>query len=75
MAWYSLLPALALIPVGLIPGFLGHTGSVYTLGTVLLGSYLSYRGAQLAFRHEWCSTSTASGVDHLPSIRVRSDGA
>ncbi len=45
MAWYSLLPALALIPVGLIPGFLGHTGSVYTLGTVLLGSYLSYRGA------------------------------
>ena len=29
---------------------LGRAGSVYTMGTALLGSYLSYWGAQLAFR-------------------------
>jgi len=45
-----LLPALALIPLGLIPGFLGRAGSVYTMGTALLGSYLSYCSAQLVFR-------------------------
>src|SRR6266404_702992 len=35
MAWQSVLPAVALIPLGLIPWFLGRTGSVYTMGTVL----------------------------------------
>src|SRR5438132_13634158 len=31
MAWQTVLPALALIPLGLIPGFLGRAGCVYTV--------------------------------------------
>jgi protoheme IX farnesyltransferase len=50
MAWQSTLPALALIPVSLIPGFLGRTGFVYSMGALLLGSYFYYCSAQLAVR-------------------------
>ena len=51
MAWQSVLPALALIPLSLIPMFLGHAGPVYTVGALLLGFYFFYCAAELAFRH------------------------
>jgi protoheme IX farnesyltransferase len=50
MAWQSVLPALALIPISLIPGILGRAGPVYTAGALLLGFYFFFCGAQLAFR-------------------------
>jgi protoheme IX farnesyltransferase len=50
MAWQSTLPALALIPVSLVPGLTGLAGPVYTVGTLLLGSYFCCCGAQLAVR-------------------------
>jgi len=51
MAWQSVLPALALIPLSLIPVLLGSAGPVYMVGALLLGSYFFYCAAQLAFRH------------------------
>jgi len=51
MAWQSVLPALALIPLSLVPVFLGRAGTVYAVGALLLGLYFFYYGAQLAFRN------------------------
>jgi len=51
VAWQSVLPALALIPLSLIPVFLGSAGPVYAVGDLLLGSYFFYCAAQLALRH------------------------
>ncbi len=51
MAWQSVLPALALIPLSLIPVLLGSAGPVYMVGALLLGLYFFYCAAQLAFRH------------------------
>src|SRR5229473_1780986 len=51
MAWQSVLPALALIPLSLVPVFLGRAGTVYAVAALLLGFYFFYSGAQLAFRH------------------------
>jgi len=48
MAWQSALPTLALIPVSLVLGLMGLAGPVYTVGTLLSGSYFYYCGAQLA---------------------------
>jgi protoheme IX farnesyltransferase len=50
MAWHSVLPALALIPVSLVPGLTGLAGPVYMVGILLLGSYFYYCSAQLALR-------------------------
>jgi len=50
MAWQSVLPALALIPLSLVPVFLGRAGTVYAVAALLLGFYFFYYGAQLAFR-------------------------
>jgi len=51
VAWQSVLPALALIPLSLIPVFLGSAGPVYAVGALLLGSYFFYCAAQLTLRH------------------------
>jgi len=50
MAWQSTLPALALIPVSLVPGLTGLAGPVYMAGALLLDSHFYYCGAQLAKR-------------------------
>jgi protoheme IX farnesyltransferase len=50
MAWQSVLPALALIPVSLVPWLTGLAGPVYMVGILLSGSYFCYCGAQLAVR-------------------------
>jgi len=43
--WYSL----ALIPVSLLPSFMGMAGRIYLVGAVVLGFSLLYFGARLAF--------------------------
>jgi heme o synthase len=50
MAWQSLLPSLALVPVSLAPAFLGHAGSIYLIGALLLSSSFLHYGARLAVR-------------------------
>jgi protoheme IX farnesyltransferase len=48
MAWQSLAPPLALVPLSLTPTFLGHAGFIYFMGALLLGSSFFYYGARLA---------------------------
>jgi len=50
MAWQSLLPPLALVPLSLTPTFLGDAGSIYLVGALLLSSGFFYYAAQLALR-------------------------
>jgi protoheme IX farnesyltransferase len=45
MAWQSTLPALALIPVSLVPGLTGLAGPVYMAGALLPDSHFYYCGA------------------------------
>jgi heme o synthase len=48
VAWQSVLPSLALIPLGLTPVLLGYAGYLYFAGALLLGIGFSYQAAQLA---------------------------
>ena len=50
MAWQSLLPPLALVPLSLTPTFLGDVGLIYLVGALLLSSGFFYCAAQLALR-------------------------
>ncbi len=47
MAWQTLVPLIALIPITLLPAFLGDSGRIYLLAALLLGSVFSYNGARL----------------------------
>ncbi len=48
MAWQILAFTLALIPVSLLPTFLGHVGLVYFCGALVLGSGFFHYGVRLA---------------------------
>ena len=48
MAWQSLVPALALVPLSLTPTFLGQAGLIYLVGALLISSSFFYYGARLA---------------------------
>lgn len=50
IAWMTVLPLLALVPVSLIPGLKGATGLVYPVGALPAGSVFLYFGAQLVLR-------------------------
>ncbi len=50
MAWQSLVPPLALVPLSLTPTFLGDASSIYLVGALLLSSSFLYYGARLALR-------------------------
>jgi heme o synthase len=50
MAWQSVTPALALIPLSVAPVRLGHAGVGYLIGTWVLGSGFLYCAAKLALR-------------------------
>ena len=50
MAWQSVVPSLALVPLSLAPAFLGHAGLIYSVGALLLSGGFLYYGAQLALR-------------------------
>ena len=50
MAWQSLVPALALVPLSLTPTFLGQAGLIYFVEALLLSSSFFYYGARLALR-------------------------
>lgn len=48
MAWQVVLCSLALVPVSLIPAWLGQAGAVYFFGALALGLGFAYYGARLA---------------------------
>jgi heme o synthase len=47
IAWQSILPALALIPLCVIPTLLGHAGLLYAAGALLLSFGFLYSGVRL----------------------------
>ena len=72
MAWQSAPPALALIPVSLVPALLGLASPVYTVGALLLGSYFCFCGVRLAV----CKSNAAArrllfaSIVYLPFVFV-----
>src|ERR1700751_2382351 len=48
VAWQSVLPSLALIPLSLIPTILGYAGHLYLAGALLLGFGFSCQATRLA---------------------------
>jgi protoheme IX farnesyltransferase len=72
MAWQSLVPPLALVPLSLTPTFLGHAGLIYLVGALLLSSGFFYYAARLALRR---SNATArrllfASIIYLPLLLV-----
>lgn len=70
VAWHSLLPSLALIPLSLMPALLGYAGYFYLAGALLLSLGFSYEAAQLAFHR---SNAVARrlllvSIIYLPSV-------
>ena len=49
VSFQSIMPALLLIPISLIPAFLGHEGRIYSVGAALLGLTFLYCSARVAF--------------------------
>jgi len=48
MAWQTMAPALALVPLTLAPTILGHAGVIYLVGALLLSVSFFYYAARLA---------------------------
>ena len=48
--WMTVLPLLVLIPLTLLPAFLGHADTIYVLGTLFVGSIFLYHGSVLALQ-------------------------
>lgn len=46
--WMTFLPLLVLIPLTLVPAFIGHMDAIYALGTLFAGSVFLYYGSGLA---------------------------
>jgi heme o synthase len=72
VALQTVLPALALVPLSLMPALLGHAGFVYTVGALLLSSGFSCCAAQLGIHR---SNAVArqllfASIIYLPSIYV-----
>jgi len=50
MIWQTVVPALVLLPVGLIPTISGQSGFVYFAGSLAIGGIFLYYGARFAIR-------------------------
>jgi len=50
MIWQTVVPALVLLPVGLIPTITGQSGFVYFGGSLAIGGIFLYYGARFAIR-------------------------
>lgn len=72
MAWQSLVPVVALVSLGLTPALLGHAGSVYLVGALLLGSILFFYAARLALRKSNASARQLLfvSITYLPIVLV-----
>jgi len=68
--WQSVLPALALIPLSLMPAFLGDADRAYLVGALLLGSGFAWYAAQLALRRSNASARRLllASIFYLPAL-------
>jgi protoheme IX farnesyltransferase len=72
MTWHSVLPAAALIPLSLMPTFLGYADRAYLVGALLLSSSFAWCAVQLALRR---SNAVArrlllASIVYLPALLV-----
>ena len=72
MAWQSLLPTLALVPLSLTPVFLGHASLIYAAGALLLSSGFFYYGARLALcrSNAMAKQLLFASIMYLPLVSV-----
>jgi protoheme IX farnesyltransferase len=72
VAWQSILPAVALIPLSLLPTFLGTADRTYLVGAFLLSSGFSCYAARLAFRRSNVSARglLLASIFYLPALLV-----
>jgi protoheme IX farnesyltransferase len=72
MAWQSLAPTLALIPLSLAPRLLGHTGPAYFVGALLLSSGFLHYGARLALQRSNAAARRllVASIVYLPLLFV-----
>jgi len=70
MAWQVVLFSLALLPVSLVPTFLGLEGAAYFLGTLVLGLGFLFYGARLALdrSHSLARRVVLASVVYLPLV-------
>src|SRR5215831_6819696 len=72
MAWQSILPAVALAPISIVPMLRSHAGPIYPLAALALTGIFLYFGAELAIRR---SNSAArrlllASILYLPFVLV-----
>jgi heme o synthase len=70
IAWQSILPALALIPLSVIPTLLGHAGLLYAAGALLLSFGFLYSGVRLvlARSNAIARQLLLASIIYLPSV-------
>jgi len=70
VVFQSVIPALLLIPVSLIPALRGDEGRIYVLGAILLGLSFLYCAARLAFNRSnvIARQLLAASIIYLPSV-------
>jgi protoheme IX farnesyltransferase len=72
VAWQSALPAVALIPLSLLPTFLGAADRAYLGGALLLSSGFAWYATQLALRKSNASARRLllASIFYLPALMV-----
>ena len=70
VALQSVVPALLLVPISVIPALLGDEGRIYFVGAVLLGLSFLYCAARLAFRRSnvIARQLLLASIIYLPSV-------
>jgi protoheme IX farnesyltransferase len=69
-AMQTLLPLLALLPVGILPALVGHATALYGAGALVMSFGFLYYGAQFVFRKSISSARRllAASIVYLPAI-------
>jgi heme o synthase len=72
VAWQSVLPAVALIPLSLLPTFLGAADRAYLVGALLLSSGFAWYATQLALRRSNASARRLllASIFYLPALMM-----
>ncbi|HUL49319.1 MAG TPA: heme o synthase [Gemmatimonadales bacterium] len=70
LTWQSALPAMALVPLSLMPTFLGDADRAYLVGALLLGSGFAWYAAQLAVRRSNANARRllVASIFYLPAL-------
>jgi heme o synthase len=72
VAWQSVLPTVALIPLSLLPTFLGAADRAYLIGALLLSSGFAWYAIQLSLRRSNASARRLllASIFYLPALLV-----